>query len=147
MKTLLKYILSIQKISIFSLALVLPPSAFGGHVAGSENINTTRLQELMQQNVPLYDVRRQDEWQQTGIIEGARTLTFVDHQGRLKEDFLARFTAEADKDKPVIVMCRSGKRSDALTHYLVNKMGYTHVYNLRDGIVNWIYEKKPVVSP
>jgi rhodanese-related sulfurtransferase len=129
------------------LALMLPLNALGGHVAGSQNINSTKLQELLDSKVPLYDVRRNDEWHQTGIIQGARTLTFVDRQGRIKKNFLKKFTAEVDKDQPVIVMCRTGNRSDALTHLLVEKYGYTQVYNLRDGIVNWIYEKKPVVNP
>ncbi len=129
------------------LVLMLPLNASGGHVAGSKNINNSKLQELLDSKVPLYDVRRNDEWRQTGIIQGARTLTFVDRQGRIKKDFLKKFTAEVDKDQPVIVMCRAGNRSDALTHLLVEKHGYTQVYNLRDGIVSWIYEKKSVVNP
>jgi rhodanese-related sulfurtransferase len=46
---------------------------------------------------------------------------------------------EADKiatDKPVIVMCRSGKRSAAAVMQLEHR-GLTNLYNLKGGILAW----------
>lgn len=132
----------------YLVLLVVPPLAAAATAApGYENINTTQLRKLMAENVPLYDIRREDEWRQTGVIAGSRRLTFVDRQGHIKKNFLERFRAEVSRDEPVIVMCRAGNRSQSLAEYLVKTLGYTRVYNLRDGIVSWIYEKKPVVNP
>jgi len=46
---------------------------------------------------------------------------------------------EADKissDKPVIIMCRSGKRSAAAVMQLEHR-GFTNLYNLKGGILAW----------
>ena len=109
------------------------------------NIDNTRLQELLAQNVPIYDVRRPEEWRQTGVVAGSRLLTFVDAGGRMLPDFLPRFSAEVGKNDPVILICRTGSRTDTLARLLIEKLGYTQVYNVRGGITGWIGDKLPVV--
>jgi rhodanese-related sulfurtransferase len=55
---------------------------------------------------------------------------------------------EADKiakDKPVIVQCRSGKRSAAAIMQL-EAIGYTNLYNLQGGIMAWASEIDPTIS-
>ncbi len=111
------------------------------------NLNNQQLNELLAQDIPIYDVRRPEEWRKTGVVEDSRLLTFVDKSGRLKPNFLPQFTAEIDKNQPVILICRTGNRTDTLARYLVEKLGYTQVYNARDGITRWIAEKQPVVRP
>nr|WP_305120495.1 rhodanese-like domain-containing protein [Pedobacter sp. SYSU D00382] len=47
---------------------------------------------------------------------------------------------EADKvatDKPVIIQCRSGKRSAAAVMQLEQQLGLTNLYNLKGGILAW----------
>ncbi|MHA4893694.1 rhodanese-like domain-containing protein [Pedobacter sp. PWIIR3] len=47
---------------------------------------------------------------------------------------------ESDKiatDKPVIVQCRSGKRSAAAIMQLEQQLGLTNLYNLQGGILAW----------
>jgi rhodanese-related sulfurtransferase len=47
---------------------------------------------------------------------------------------------EADKvakDKPVIIQCRSGKRSAAAVMQLEQQYGYDNLYNLKGGILAW----------
>lgn len=109
------------------------------------NVDNATLKTLMAQGVPVYDVRRQDEWRQTGIVAGSRTLTFVDGSGRLNPDFLPKFSSEVAKDEPVVLICRTGNRTDALARELVESMGYTRIYNVRDGITQWIGEGNPVI--
>ena len=46
------------------------------------------------------------------------------------------------KDKPVVVMCRSGKRSAAAIAQL-EQMGYTNLSNLQGGILAWASEIDP----
>ncbi|WP_129715564.1 rhodanese-like domain-containing protein [Pedobacter sp. SYP-B3415] len=47
---------------------------------------------------------------------------------------------ESDKiatDKPVIIQCRSGKRSAAAVMQLEQAHGFTNLYNLKGGILAW----------
>ncbi|MBC8211803.1 MAG: sulfurtransferase [Gammaproteobacteria bacterium] len=109
------------------------------------NLDNAGLKALLQQGVPVYDIRRPDEWRQTGVVEGSQRLTFVDGSGRLMPDFFTRFSAAVGKDDPVILICRTGNRSSVLGKHLMEKMGYTKVYNVRDGIVSWIGDRQKVV--
>ncbi len=107
------------------------------------NVDNGKLKELIAQGVPLYDVRRAEEWSQTGVVEGSRKLTFVDAAGRMNPEFLSRFTSEVGKDQPAVLICRTGNRTDSLARELA-QMGYSKIYNVRDGITRWIGEGNPV---
>lgn len=110
------------------------------------NLDNAGLQSLAAQGVPIYDIRRPEEWRETGVIAGSRLLTFVDANGRVNPEFLSRFAAEIGKDDPVILICRTGNRTDVLARHLVEKMGYTRVYNVHHGITRWISDKYPVIK-
>ena len=130
-------------IRLFSiLALIL--SLSGCSEPPYKNLNNDELQSMLDQGVPIFDVRRPDEWHKTGVVDKSKLLTFVDQGGRLKQDFLPRFTRAVSKDQAVILICRTGNRTDALARYLIEKMGYTQVYNVRNGITRWIGEQRPV---
>jgi len=55
-----------------------------------------------------------------------------------------RFTSAVGKDDPVVLICRTGNRTSTLARHLVEQMGYTQVYNVRDGITRWIRDDRPV---
>ena len=109
------------------------------------NVDNAELKTLLAQGVAIYDVRRPEEWRSTGVVEGSRTLTYVDKSGRPNPEFLPRFTAEVSKNDPVILICRTGNRTDALARELMEKHGYTRVYNVRNGITRWTREHNPVI--
>ncbi|WP_276090069.1 rhodanese-like domain-containing protein [Pedobacter sp. JY14-1] len=53
---------------------------------------------------------------------------------------LAGILIEADRiatDKPVIIQCRSGKRSAAAVMQLEAQLGLDNLYNLQGGILAW----------
>jgi len=50
-----------------------------------------------------------------------------------------------DKTKPVVVMCRSGKRSAAAIMQL-EQQGYTNLSNLKGGILAWQAEIDPTIN-
>ena len=108
------------------------------------NVDNAELQTMLERNIPIYDIRRPEEWLQTGVIEGSAMLTFVDAGGRLQPDFIERFTAAIDKQEPVILICRTGNRTSTLARFLVEQLGYTQVYNVRNGITRWISDDRPV---
>lgn len=109
------------------------------------NIDNARLESLLAQGVPVYDIRRPDEWRQTGVVEGSRKLTFVNAGGRPNPSFLADFSAHVGKHDPVVLICRSGNRSSVLARELMQTHGYTNIFNVKKGIAGWVGEGKPVV--
>jgi len=129
------------------LGVVLLAGALGGCAEPPySNADNDQLKALLAQGVPIYDIRRPEEWRSTGVVEGSRKLTFVDAGGRLNPEFLPRFTAEVGKDDPVVLICRTGSRTDKLARDLMEKQGYTQVYNVRHGITGWIAGNNPVVK-
>jgi rhodanese-related sulfurtransferase len=52
---------------------------------------------------------------------------------------------KVNKNKPVVIMCRSGKRSAAAIMQLEQK-GYTNLYNLTGGILAWASEIDPTIN-
>ena len=141
--SLLRQPIHVRLLLVFTVVVLL-----SGVSACSEppytNVDNTRLQMMLEQDVPIYDVRRPEEWRQTGVVEGSELLTFVDANGRLKPDFLSRFTTAIDKHDPVILICRTGNRTATLARYLVEDLGYTQVFNVRNGITRWIRDDRPV---
>lgn len=108
------------------------------------NINNKQLEVLLAQGTPIYDIRRTEEWRQTGVVADSQLLTFVDGGGRMVPGFLHRFTDAVSKDDPVILICRTGNRTSTLARYLSEELGYTQVYNVRNGITHWIRDNRPV---
>ena len=108
------------------------------------NISNDELKLLIAEGVPIYEIRRPEEWRQTGVVEGSQRLTFVDTSGRMLPDFLPCFTGAVGKDDPVIQMCRTGSRTAVLAKYLAENLGYTRIYNVQDGITRWMHGQNPV---
>lgn len=111
------------------------------------SIDNATLQTLIAKKIPLYDIRRPEEWQQTGILQGSHPLTFVDGQGAIAPGFFDRFLARQKKEEPVILICRTGNRSAYLASVLAEQYGFTQVYNVKRGIMDWIGADLPVVKP
>ena len=113
---------------------------------GYSNIDNAKLQELLKQGVPLVDIRLEQEWKQTGIIQGSKTITFFDRTGRINPNFVPEFTKLVKKDQPVAIICRTGNRSVAASQAIAQQLGYKKVFNVTHGITGWIKENRPVVK-
>ncbi len=111
------------------------------------NLDNQQLEFMLQQKIQIFDIRRPEEWRETGVIAKSKLLTFVDAGGRVLPDFLQRFTSAVGKNDKVILICRTGNRTDVLARHLVQKMGYTQVYNVQYGITSWLSDGKPVSRP
>ena len=101
-----------------------------------KEISVQELKEKMDnhEDFQLIDVREDFEYE-TSNIGG----TLIPLGGILIE------AARVEKDKPVVVMCRSGKRSAAAIMQL-EQQGYTNLYNLRGGILAWAEDIDPNMS-
>ena len=113
-------------------------SVQAGETSRYTDIDTGALANLVDKGVTVVDIRRPDEWRETGVIPGSKLLTAFDSGGRFREEFPSQFEALVDSDEEVIIICRSGNRSAALSRALAERAGYTRVYNASGGIVSWI---------
>ena len=111
------------------------------------NVDNGALKALIERGVPVVDIRRPDEWQQTGVIEGSKLIMAIDGQGKFQRAFVNEFTGMFGENDEVVVICRTGNRSAAVSKYLADFRGYTKIYNVTDGITKWIGEGKPVAKP
>ena len=76
---------------------------------------------------------------ETGIIKNSNLLTFFDQNGNSNvENWMHELRKIASKNQPVIILCRSGKRSGIVSNILSEKMQYSKVYNANSGILGWI---------
>ena len=94
----------------------------------------------------IIDIRREEEWRETGILEGAHTITAFTNEGKLHPDFQSNFFALVPlPDTPVYLYCRTGNRTTSLGNALVDQVGFSNVTHLSSGIVGWKKAGKPVV--
>jgi rhodanese-related sulfurtransferase len=94
--------------------------------------------ELQKDGYIVIDIRREEEWIETGIIEGAETITAFTESGQLHKDFQEKFFSLAKgPETPILLYCRTGNRTEMLGNALIDQVGLKNVYHLTDGIVEW----------
>lgn len=92
----------------------------------SECTVLTLNEKLKNDEIHLMDVREAVEFA-GGRISGAKLLPLGE---------IERRSAEIDHNKPIYVMCRSGRRSSAAQKKL-NDLGFTNVINVEGGFDAW----------
>ena len=101
-----------------------------------QTVNTKQFNQLLLlDEVQVLDVRTAEEYQ-SGHIDDAINIDVNSESFATEADVL-------DKDKPVLVYCRSGKRSLAASEKL-REMGFTKIVNLDGGMLSWEEAKMPV---
>jgi len=91
--------------------------------------------------VVIVDIRREDEWRETGVIPGAQMVTAFEAGGRVHPQFLDSFRALLPSpDTPVMLYCRSGNRTRNLGNALIEQLGFSDVMHLSTGITGWLAE-------
>lgn len=139
-----------KKVMSFRLAyLCIFSLLYSGNLfADLVNIGNTELKKLLTEKTIIIDLRRADEWTDTGVIEGSQLLTFFDDRGGYNaEKWLADVSKISDTSTPVILICRSGSRSKVVGNWMANSLGYKNVYNVKDGILGWKSATGETVSP
>ena len=101
-------------------------------------LDNTALKAAQEAGVVIIDIRGEDEWAQTGIIEGAKLITGFAPNGAVDPNFLPAFNeAVPTKETPFILYCRTGNRTNMLGRALVEQLGYSKASHLSEGIVGW----------
>ena len=104
--------------------------------AGGPSVNTLEATQLInRQDALVVDVREQAESAQSHILN-ARLLSLSQLEARIGD-------IEKFKDKPVIVYCASGSRSNSAAAIL-RKSGFSNVANLSGGFAAWQQAGLPV---
>lgn len=104
------------------------------------DVTARQVAEMLRKDtsIILVDVRTPEEYQQ-GHIKGARLMDFYSAEFHAMMQTLP-------KEKPVILYCRSGRRSDEAMKFLTS-IGYSRVFNMLGGIVQWKKDRQPVIGP
>ena len=67
------------------------------------------------------DIRREEEWRETGIIKGSQTITAFTKNGKIHPDFPKKFFDLIDDvDVPILLYCRTGNRTGILGKALID---------------------------
>lgn len=87
----------------------------------------------------LIDVRTDGEVKE-GMLPGAVQLDESNWNNFVKG------AESLNPDKPVLVYCRSGARSNKAAKYLAEN-GFKEVYDMRGGIIDWTRNKGEIIKP
>lgn len=120
-------------VTIFSLGMW----ACTGKDAKYKNLTSGQFEQLIKDtNIQLVDVRTLAEHME-GHIPGSLNINVQD------KEFASCVDDLLDKNRPIALYCRSGRRSRKAAELLIEK-GYQKVYNLDKGILNWMEEGREV---
>ena len=134
-----------MKTKLLSICLLLFTSLVFAEV---KEVGNDEIIALMNNDVSIIDIRRADEWRNTGVIKQSSLITFFDKQGNHnKEEWMTQLKKIVNENDPVIIICRSGKRSGIVSKFLDEQANYTNVYNASGGMVSWVNSKNKTVEP
>ena len=105
------------------------------------DVDDQEMIKLSNLNIPIVDVRRSSEWDQTGVIPNSILLTFFDEEGNYNfDEWYEKLQLEINVTDQIILICRSGKRSKVVANMIDEKFN-TIIYNAQSGINSWISKK------
>lgn len=132
--TLRKPAVQLAMVAFIALIVYLIASA-GGNAALAREVNVAQAYEMYQQDdVFVLDVRTQQEWDEYH----APNTTLI------PLDQLPARLSEVPKDKEILVVCRSGNRSQEARDILLNA-GY-NATSMAGGLIDWRANGYPVES-
>ncbi len=109
---------------IFSLLIIMFLIVACENSSKSETIDTNNALTLINEGAIILDVRTVDEFNREHIPNAINIpLDQID-------------TVGFDKDSKIIVYCQSGTRSKQAIDKMI-ELGYTSLYNLDGGLLNW----------
>ena len=111
------------------------------------NVNNEQIRELSKNNIPIVDIRRSSEWDQTGVVPNSILLTFFDKKGNYNlDEWYNQLRLKINEGEPIILICRTGRRTKIIAE-MMDKKFKNIIYNAKGGITSWIDEKLKTVKP
>ena len=116
--------------------------------AETYEVNNEKIKILLESSVPLIDIRTEGEWHETGVINSSHLLTFFDKDGNYDfKKWMIEVVGIANEIGPVIIMCRSGRRSRIVSDMMIKGNTEYLIYHATNGIKSWIESSNRTVKP
>ena len=101
-------------------------------------IEVTQLKSLMKNNAVVVDIRREEEWKQTGVIFGSILSTFFNKDGTANINvFLDDLKESVSPEQTVLLICRTGRRTKVATKFMLSNTEFKEVFSVTGGITEW----------
>jgi rhodanese-related sulfurtransferase len=84
--------------------------------------------------VVLIDIRRPEEWRETGVAENAVRVNMLHPDGPSGFASTVLASVGGDRAAPIALICRTGNRTTRMQRYL-QQHGFTQVYNIKEGMI------------
>lgn len=99
-------------------------------------------------NALIIDIRTEKEWSETGTIPESVMLQFFDDKGHYDtEHWLNKLEKlRTSPNQPIVLVCRSGKRSEQVGEFLARKLAMNNIHHLQNGIMPWIQQGYPTTQ-
>lgn len=127
-----------MKLLLFFLSYLF---AFCVYAAELGVITTDQLETFQStENALVIDIRTQQEWDATGTIPSSSRIEYFDSEGKYNTSvWLAKLKQlKKSTDLPIVLVCRSGHRSEMVGQQLTKQLGMKNIYHLKGGIMSWI---------
>ncbi len=111
-------------------------------------ISASEVEKLIDEDVLLLDIRREDEWEYTGVIENAHKMTFFDMYGNADvATWMQKFESlVTSKDQQFVLICAHANRTRVIGNYLIENHQYTNVCHLTGGMAAWLEKNKATIK-
>ena len=144
----------VKQITIVITAFAIVVSAFSVVAETASTLSlidsTKALAGVKAGEMTLMDVRSPAEWRETGVPQGAKTVTIHDPNGMAGFVAAATRAVNGQKNKPIALICARGSRSSRAERAL-RTAGFSNIFNVREGMLGnsidgpgWLHRKLPV---
>ena len=111
-------------------------------------VNNEKIKMLLENDVPLIDIRTEGEWYETGVINSSHLLTFFNKDGSYDfRKWMIELAEISNENGPVIIICRSGRRSRIVSNMIIKKNSEYLIYHATNGIKSWIESNNKTFKP
>ena len=111
-------------------------------------VNNEKIKMLLQNDVPLIDIRTEGEWYETGVINSSHLLTFFEKDGSYDfRKWMIKLGEIVNENGPVIIICRSGRRSRIVSNMILKENSEYLIYHSTNGIKSWIESNNKTFKP
>lgn len=121
-----------------SMAVKITEAVTPENLGKIHKLSTKEFRKVIAENIGvLVDIRTPEAYE-VGHLEGAINIDF-------KARTFPSYISALDKNKPVLIYCRSGNRSGKAGK-IMQALGFTEIYDLAKGFKTWEGKKLPVTT-
>jgi rhodanese-related sulfurtransferase len=104
------------------------------------------VEKMIEDNIVMIDVRREDEFKRTGVIKNAHLLTFFDEYGEYDiEKWMGEFEKlVTSKEQTFVLICAHANRTRTIGNFLIEQE-YKNTAHLYGGMALWMQELREII--